>query len=117
MDDGKKSFLEKIMPNMKTCNGISICFSLSCSFVTIKSVKSVISIYSGTNLFCNSERFKTSCIHNFLTSCSIVTIVPSYHSAIVPSWVQNFFSLVFCGSDTFSLGYFVAPRFFLVGIS
>ena len=41
MDDGKKSFLEKIMPNMKTCNGISICFSLSCSFVTIKSVKSV----------------------------------------------------------------------------
>ena len=58
MDDGKKSFLEKIMPNMKTCNGISVCFSLSCSFVTIKSVKSVISIYSGTNLFSNSERSK-----------------------------------------------------------
>ena len=28
------------------------------------------------------------------------------------SWVQNIFSWVFCGSQTFSRGYFVDPRFY-----
>ena len=52
-----------------------------------------------------------------------VDLVPSWmswvscHRPIVPAWVRNFFSWVFCGSKISSRGYFVGPKFFLVGIS
>ena len=39
------------------------------------------------------------------------------YRVIVPSWVRNFFSWMFRGSETFSLGCFVGPKFFLGGIS
>ena len=49
--------------------------------------------------------------------------VPCHH-AIVPSWVQNFFLWVFCGSvsfsrgsKVFSRGHLLSPNVFLVGIS
>ena len=41
----------------------------------------------------------------------------AYHCAIVPSWVQNFFSWVLGGSENFSRGYFVGPKVSLVGIT
>ena len=40
----------------------------------------------------------------------LLGLVPSYHRAIVPSWVLRW-------SKTFSRGYFAGPRYFLVGIS
>ena len=59
-------------------------------------------------------------IQGVLNSVGLVPPQVSWVSckrAIVPLWVQNFFSQVLCGSDIFSLGYFVSPNFFLVGIS
>ena len=48
----------------------------------------------------------------------LVGLVPSCHRTFVGiSWVPNFFSWVFRGSQIFSRGYFVGPRLFLVGIS
>ena len=46
----------------------------------------------------------------------LVSLEVSWHRAFVGiSWVPNFFSWVFRGSQIFSSGYFVGPNFILVG--
>ena len=48
-----------------------------CSFVTIKSIESIIFIYSSTHLFSNTVAWNyntTLCIYNFITSCYFVTV-------------------------------------------
>ena len=43
----------------------------------------------------------------------LVGLVPSCRRALVgSSWIPNFFSWVFHGSQIFSRGYFVGPSFF-----
>ena len=76
-------------------------------------------------LACTKEARKkmTECA-KFHGSCAIVGLVLCCHRAFVGSksflmgisWVQDFFSWVFRGSEICFRGYFVGPTFFLVGI-
>ena len=55
--------------------------------------------------------------------CEPCAIVLMFHRAFMrpklfnvgTSWVQNFFSWVFCGSKFFSQGHFVGPQIFRIG--
>ena len=49
---------------------------------------------------------------------NLASLVPLCHLVFEGIlWVQNFFSWVLRGSQIFSRGFFVGPRFLLVGVS
>ena len=49
--------------------------------------------------------------------CWIPLVLYQNHLAFMGSWIQNVFSWVFRGFGIFSHGYFIGPKFFLIGIS
>ena len=52
-------------------------FMMPCSFVTMKSIESIVSIYPGTRSFSNNIlKIKTTCIHNFIEKKNFVTLWP-----------------------------------------
>ena len=68
---------------------------------------------------------KCAKLHRSGAIVGLVGLVPPCHCAFMGpkfflvgiSWVLNFFSWVFHGSEIFPRGCFVGPKFFLVGIS
>ena len=47
----------------------------------------------------------------------LLGLVPLCHHAFIGiSWVQNILLWVFCGFKIFSCGYFLSPKFYLLGI-
>ena len=65
-----------------------------------------------------SESLERAKFHGLCSIVGLVGLVPLCHRDFVGiSWGPNFFSWVFRESQIFSRGYFVGPKFFLVGIS